>query len=187
MNRAETLRIMAVLQAAYPQFYAKKSKEELDSIVNLWAEMFEDEPYNLVAMAIKALIKTRVSTFPPGIGEINEKIMQITQPEEIPAMQAWASVLKAICNGYYSAEKEFNALDPIIQKIVGSPQQLREWSMMDSDTVNSVIASNFRQSYNAKIKANREYIALPLSVKQYIEDLSVKMNIKQIEGNEKQE
>lgn len=187
MNKLETTRIMAVLQAAYPQFYTKKTMDELNAIANLWTEMFSDEPYELVAMATKALIKTRTSTFPPGIGEINEKIMQITTPEDMSAMEAWACVAKAIRNGLYGAEKEFNSLDSIIQKIVGSPQQLREWAMMDSDTVNSVIASNFRQSYNARVKNEREYIALPSAVKAFMAHLSDGMDMKKITGGSKDE
>ena len=182
MNRPETLKIMAVLQAAYPQFYAKKSREELDGIVNLWVEMFAEEPYQLVAMATKALIKTRTSTFPPGIGEINEKIMQITQPEDASAMEAWGAVMTAIRNSAYNSQREFDKLPPLVRKIVGSPAQLFEWSQMDSKTINSVVASNFRESYNARAKNEREYIALPPTVKAYMEMLAGKMEMRQIEG-----
>lgn len=182
MNRPETLKIMAVLQAAYPQFYAKKSKEELDGIVNLWAEMFADEPYQVVAMATKALIKTRVSTFPPGIGEINEKIMQLTQPEEDTAMEAWAMVASAIRNSAYNSQREFDKLPPVVQKIVGSPSQLFEWSQMDSKTLGSVVASNFRDSYNARAKHEREYMALPSAVKEFMGRLTEGMDMKKITG-----
>lgn len=181
MNRVETMKIMAVLQAAYPQFYAKKGPEEVEGIVNLWAEMFEEEPYQVVAMAVKALIKTRASTFPPGIGEINEKIMQITQPVETSAMEAWAMVADAVRNSAYSSRQEFEKLPPVVQKLVGSPAQLFEWSQMDSKTLSSVVASNFRESYNARAKHERDYIALPSSVKAYMEALAGKMDMKSIE------
>lgn len=172
MNRADTLKIMAVLQAAFPQFYAKKTKEELDAIVNLWAKMFEDEPYGLVEMATYALIKTRENNYPPGIGEINAKIMQITQPKELTEMEAWSLVRQAISNGIYGSQKEFDALPPIVQSVVGSPNQLREWAMMDSDTVQSVVASNFQRSYKVRSKNEREYLALPSSVRQYMDAIA---------------
>lgn len=181
MTEIETMKIMAVLQAAYPQFYAKKSDEELSQIVSLWAEMFADEPYNLVAMAVKALIKTRESTFPPGIGEINARIMQLTQPEELSEMEAWALVSQAVRNSAYNSQREFDRLPEVVQRVIGSPAQLREWSQMDSDTVNSVISSNFQRSYRARAKNEREYIALPSSVKAYMEQLAGGMDIKQLE------
>lgn len=183
MNRPETLKIMAVLQAAYPQFYAKKGNEELDGIVNLWAEMFTDEPYHVVAMATKAMIKTRVSTFPPGIGEINEKIQQLTQPDEISEMEAWALVSRAVRNSAYNSQREFDRLPEVVQRVVGSPAQLREWSQMDSDTVNSVISSNFQRSYRARAKNERDYIALPEQVKAFMKQMSGAMDMKQLEGD----
>lgn len=184
MNRPETLKIMAVLQAAYPQFYAKKVKEELDGIVNLWAEMFADEPYQVVALATKALIKTRVSTFPPGIGEINEKIMQITQPEEMTEMEAWGLVRRAIRgasmdpssrrfkNGVQdpktSAEVNFGKLPELLQNVVHSPEQLADWERLPNDEIDTVIQSNFMRSYRAKVKIAREYGALPSEIKRFV-------------------
>lgn len=198
MNRPETLKIMAVLQAAYPMFYAKKSKEELDGIVNLWAEMFADEPYQVVAMATKALIKTRVSTFPPGIGEINEKILQITQPEEMTEMEAWGLVRRAIRgasmelssrifrNGSLdprtSAQRNFEGLPPLLQKIVNSPEQLAAWEKLPEHQIDTVLQSNFMRSYSAKAKHARDYIALPSSVKQYMEMLGDKMSMRSLEA-----
>lgn len=182
MNRMETMKIMAVLQAAYPQFYARKAKEELDSIVSLWTEMFEEEAYPTVAMATKALIKTRTSTYPPGIGEITEKIMQITQPEDMTEQEAWALVMKATRNSAYNSAEEFAKLPPAVQKTVGSPNQLRDWALMDSDEVNTVVASNFQRSYRARAKSEREYIALPQSVKQYIGELAAAMDMQRLDS-----
>ena len=182
MNQMETIAIMAVLETAYPQFYAKKSQEEKLDVIKLWAEMFADEPSAIVAMAVKALIKTRESTFPPGIGEINAKIMQITQSEGMTELEAWAMVAKALRNSGYSSQEEFEKLPPAVQKIVGSPAQLQEWSQMDSGTVNSVIASNFQRSYKARAKNDREYNALPSTVKAFMAHLASGMDMKQIEG-----
>lgn len=182
MNRTETIKIMAVLRAAYPQYYAKQSQDDLQGIVNLWAEMFADDSYQTVAMAVKALIKTRVSTFPPGIGEITEMIAKITMPEEMTELEAWAIVAEALRNSAYGSREEFEKLPPVIQKIVGSPAQLHDWSQMDSDTVNSVVASNFQRSYKARAKNEREYMALPSSVKSFMAALTDGMDMKQIEG-----
>lgn len=182
MDRTETIKIMAVLRAAYPQYYAKQSNEDLQGIVNLWAEMFTDEPYQLVSMATKALIKTRTSTFPPSIGEITEKIQQITQPEEMTEQEAWALAMRALRNSAYNSAEEFAKLPPIVQKIVGSSAQLREWALMDSDQINSVVASNFQRSYRARAKNEREYIALPQSVKQYIAALTAGMDMNRLDS-----
>ena len=53
MDRLETADILAVLKAAYPQFYNGLSPKEANKIVDLWAEMFKDEPVMVVAVAVK--------------------------------------------------------------------------------------------------------------------------------------
>lgn len=182
MERIDVIKLMTILQTAYPQFYARKSKEELNDAVNLYMDMFADEPAEVVGMAVKALIKTRVSNWPPSIGEINEKIMQITQPVEATEMEAWGMVLKAIRNSSYNSAEEFEKLPAVVQRVVGDPSQLREWALMDSDTVNSVVASNFQRSYKARAKNERDYLALPSSVKSFMGALADGMDMKRLEG-----
>ena len=172
MNLIETAKLMAILETAYPMFYAKKTQQEREDAIKLWAEMFADEPGELVAMAVKALIKSRVSTFPPGIGEITEKIQQITQPDQMTEMEAWALVAKAVCNSNYNSAEEFEKLPPVVQRLVGAPSQLREWAAMDSETFNSVVASNFQRSYKVRAKNERDYLALPSSVKSFMANLT---------------
>jgi hypothetical protein len=159
---------MAVLETAYPMFYAKKTQQEREDAIKLWAEMFADEPGEVVAMATKALIKSRVSTFPPGIGEITEKIQQIMQPDQMTELEAWGLVVKAVSNSTYNSGEEFKKLPPVVQRLVGAPSQLKEWAAMDSETLNSVVASNFQRSYKVRAKNERDYLALPSSVKSFM-------------------
>ena len=184
MNLVETAKLMAVLETAYPMFYAKKTQQEREDAIRLWAEMFADEPGELVAMAVKALIKTRASTFPPGIGEITEKIQQLTQPNEVTELEAWGLVLKAIGNSNYNSGEEFQKLPPVLQKLVGSPSQLREWAAMDSETLNSVVASNFQRSYKIRAKSERDYLALPSSVKTYVASITGGMRMPELPSGE---
>lgn len=177
MNLVETAKLMAVLETAYPMFYAKKTQQEREDAICLWAEMFADEPGEVVAMAVKALIKSRVSTFPPGIGEITEMIHQITQPEQMTELEAWGLVLKAVSNSNYNSGEEFKKLPEVVQRLVGAPSQLREWAAMDSETLNSVVASNFQRSYKVRAKNEREYLALPSSVKTFMASITEGMRM----------
>lgn len=174
MTRQETGIIMDILRAAYPRYYAGFSPDELKNAVNLWCEMF-DEDVALVASAVKALIATDKKGFPPHIGAIKEKIRQITQTEEITEAEAWYLVSKALQNGIYGSREEFGKLPPIVQKIVGSHNQLREWASMDSETVQTVIASNFQRSYRVRAQRQSEYDSLPSDVKQIAESISKKL------------
>jgi len=75
----------------------------------------------------------------------------------------------------------------LLQKIVGSPNTLREWALMDVETVNSVIQSNFMRSYRAKMTKMKEYAMLPESTKQLIQSLAAKMDMKAIMGGKENE
>ena len=182
MNLVETAKLMAVLETAYPMFYAKKTQQEREDAIRLWAEMFADEPGEVVAVAVKALIKSRVSTFPPGIGEITEMIQQITQPEQMTEMEAWGLVLKAVSNSNYNSGEEFQKLPPVLQRLVGAPSQLREWAAMDSETLNSVVASNFQRSYKVRAKNERDFLALPSSVKTFMASIADGMKMPELSG-----
>ena len=180
MTREETLMVMSALKAAYPPFYKDMRREEAEGIVNLWASMFADDPVQVVLAAVKAHIATDKKGFPPHIGAIKEAIVKVTAPEEMTEQEAWGRVLKAVRNGIYGSQKEFDALPPTLQRIVGSPSQLKEWALMDGDTVNSVVASNFQRSYRARAANEREYMALPSDVRGVMDSLGDGMTMHQL-------
>lgn len=183
MTRREALAVMAMLKTAYPSFYKDLSKEDLNAAVNLWATMFSEESIQVVTEAIKALMCTL--KYPPTIADVKEKIALITQPLAMTEMEAWDMVRRAI--SYYHANETFTNLPPILQKIVGSPNQLREWALMNVETVNSVIQSNFMRSYKAKVAQEKEYAMLPESTRQLIQSIAVKMDMKAITGGKANE
>ncbi len=166
MTREDTIKILSVLRGAYPAFYRDITKQEAESTIGLWASMFEEEPYELVGAAVKAFISADGKGFPPAIGQIKERIRQITQPESMTEQEAWAIVAKAVSRSTYGSVEEFNKLPPEIQAVVHDPGQLRQWAIGPAEDLETVIASNFMRSYRAKQKSIKEYMALPTSVKQ---------------------
>lgn len=166
--------VMDILKATYPQFYLHQSNEQRKTAVKLWASMLADEPAELVLAAVKAYIATEDKGFPPSVGQIKAKIRSITTPksEEMTEAEAWSLVQRALSNGLYGAKNEFDALPEMIQRIVGSPNQIREWAMMDVEVVHSVVSSNFQRSYRARMESEREYAALPSDVKRYMAEIA---------------
>lgn len=165
MNRKETAQVLLVLRAAYPNFYKGMARGELEQILDLWTDMFQDDDPQIVGGAVKAFIATDSKGFPPVIGVIKDKVRQISQPPMMTEQEAWALVLNAIRDSGYRAQEEYNALPPLLRSLVGSPRQLRDWGMMDEDTVQSVVASNFMRSYRARAKHQQDFDALPGDVK----------------------
>ncbi len=170
MTREETLKVMSVLRVAYPGYYRQLGREDAQGAVALWQSMFEDEPYDLVCAAVRAHIAADVRGFPPHIGAIKESIGKVLRPDELTEQEAWRRVRES-CK-YYDAPEKFEALSPLLRKLVGSPAQLREWAMMEADELDTVVASNFQRSYRAAARRERELLALPSSVRELLEGLS---------------
>lgn len=187
MDREGVLMAMTVLRGAYPQFYRGISKKEADATVSLWEDMFRDDDLQIVLLAVKSLIDADEKGFPPTIGQVKAKMRLITGSSELTEAEAWARVAAAVRNGIYDSQEEFDKLSPTIQRIVGSPSQLREWAMMDSETLHSVVASNFQRSYKAITAKDREVAKLPADVRQMVDQIAKPMEAPRLEARHEAE
>ncbi len=172
MTREDTIKVMTILRVAYPNFYRSQDKQEARAAIDLWASMFADDDPAVVAAAVKALIVADDKGYPPHIGAVKAKMRKLTSPHEMSEGEAWGKISLALQNGIYGAKKEFEKLPPVLQKVVGSPNQLREWAVMDLETVQSVVASNVQRSYRTHVQREREYNALPNDVKALVSGLA---------------
>lgn len=178
MTLQEAGEIMDILSIAYPQFYKAQSDGERLKAAGLWAALF-DEPAGLVAMAVKAHIVSDTKGYPPHIGAIKDAVIKLqTPPEsELSEMEAWAQVREAIRGasmekwsrilhadgtvGKTSAERNFDALPPIVRQVVATPSQLAEWEGLNDSEINTVIQSNFMRSYRARLQDAKAMAVLP--------------------------
>lgn len=175
MTKRDVVGVMAVLQTAYPAYYAKSDEQQRMEAVNLYADLFHDDPAQLVMAAVKAIICSSSNPFPPSVGEIKNKMRDLTEPEQLSETEAWALVSKACANGYYGYKEEFAKLPPAVQAAVGRPEQLKEWSNMSLETVESVVASNFMRGYKTILRRERETAMIPESVKMLLESVGKNM------------
>lgn len=166
MDMAETVKILAILKAAYPSSFKGMEKADYYSMIKLWQKMFEAETYAELNAAITALIATRKEGFTPTIGEVKERLAFAREQAtgSISEQSAWAMVEKACRNGLYGYQKEFDKLPAEVQRAVGAPEQLKAWAAMDAETVNSVVASNFMRNYRVQKQREKERAMLPPSV-----------------------
>lgn len=173
MNKKETAGILTILKVSYPFFYKNINEQDIIDTVNVWTTMFADDDVRIVIEATKALIMTH-KDYPPTIAHIKEKIELLTKQPVMSEMEAWSIVLKAIKDSYYNAQTHFDNFPPTIQQTIRIPSQLREWGQMESEVVNSVVASNFMRSYKANVQHAQQIERLPESTKTMIEGLKNK-------------
>lgn len=168
MTEKEVKQLLAMTQAVYPN-YNPPSRE---AAVNAWLMCLSEYDNNVVTAAFKAYMTTDTSGFAPSIGQLLDKVHLIQDPQELNEMEAWSLVSKALRNGYYGAVEEFNKLPPLVQKAVGSPDNLRNWSQTDVKAIETVIQSNFMRSYAAIVKREYEIKKMPADVRTLIEDVN---------------
>lgn len=178
MNREETLKICLIVQSAYPRHYEHFGDKERHAMSEIWGAVLTDYNYPTVCVGVKAFIATDTKGFPPSPGQIIDHIHKLTEKTEnrLSEGEAWGLVRKAISNGIYGAEEEFNKLPPIVQTAVGSPDVIRTWAQGDIDSM-SVIQSNFERAYRNAKERHIEESKLPENVKALIGQMTDKLQI----------
>lgn len=171
MTRDDTKRLMAIIVGAYTNF----KPDDMKLTVDVWSTLLADYDFDGIVMALQAYITSDTKGFPPNVGQILEKYNAIKNPQQMNGQEAWALVSKALRNGYYKAQEEYDNLPPVVQKAVGSPSNLHNWSMTDEKTVETVIASNFMKSYEVECKRERELQTMPLNIKTLIEGINQRL------------
>lgn len=169
MNRDECKKLIMIIATTFPNF----KPTNLSQVVDIWHMMLEDYDYNEMAMALKTYILTDASGFAPSIGQLVSKAKSITEPNELNEMEAWSLVSKALRKANYYSEEEFAKLPSAVQKAVGSPSQLRNWSVTDENSIENVIQSNFMRTYRTVLKRENEMSKLPSELRQMIEQKSL--------------
>lgn len=168
MTEGEAKKLFAVMTVAYPNYRI----DDIEYTVKTWVGFLGGYSYEQVNMALRTYITTDTSGFAPSIGQLLDKLNAIQNPQELNEMEAWSLVSKALRNGYYGAIEEFNNLPPLVQKAVGSPDNLRNWSQTDVKAIETVIQSNFMRSYAAIVKREYEIKKMPADVRTLIENVN---------------
>ena len=164
MTEKEVRQLLAMTQAVYPN-YNPPSRE---AAVNAWLMCLSEYDNNVVMAAFKAYMTTNTSGFAPVPGQLIEILQTLTQPSELNEIEAWSIVRKALRNCGYNAEQEFAKLPTVVQKTVGTPQQLKIWAC-DSEFNENVVSSNFIKTYRTEVKRATELNKMPSDVRKLIE------------------
>ncbi len=166
MTAKEILKILSVLKASYPSHYRGMTESDLDTMIEVWHEMFAEAEYPEMDKAVREYILTDKSGFPPSIGQLNHILYsRNTAGAYLTPQAASELVAKAVSRSGWHEKEEFEKLPPIIQSIVRTPRMLHEWSQLEASTFHTVILSNFQRSYQTAMERQQEIDSLPSSLK----------------------
>ena len=176
MTVEEVGKMLDLLEAEYPRSFARLNEKQRALKMSLWVREFENDEERLVYAAVRLLLRDD-REFAPNIGQIREKMRMLTAPEELSEADAWAMVSRACRNGIYGYEQEFRKLPEEVRRAVGAPEQLKEWATMDVETVQSVVASNFRRSYRVQQARQKELATIPPALREALRGISERMRL----------
>ncbi len=175
MKREETVKIIRIIVNSYPNY----RPADMSDTVDVWHMMLSEYTAEQILTALKAYILSDTSGFAPSIGQLVDWVKRINGPEEPDEMEAWELVSRALRNGYYGAEQEFEKLPPIVQKAVVSPSQLRHWSQVGIKSIESVVQSNFLTNYRIVVNKAKEAAKMPSEIRMILENNAVKLTDRQ--------
>ena len=129
MTRDETVKVLAILKAAYPASYKGMNKQEANGVITVWSTQFAKIPAEVILIAVQKLIAT--SNFPPTIAEVKSKLRglywetwgdtrqheQGTLPMDETTLRR-AKIVMNVCSEYNSRATQ----EPTLSELIGGVQ-----------------------------------------------------------------
>lgn len=164
MRPEETVKLIGLLTVAYPSYDKFKDEVHLRSTVALWDQMFADDDFRLVQLALEKHIAT--SKWPPSIAELRDIMTTITHPGLIPTDEAWAAVRKLLAQHEYLHQPTAAYLPALIAQAVdavgyGNLKELSRAAARGQSSKAGLDRITFVQAYEAALQRAREQAALP--------------------------
>ena len=154
MTKAEIVKLLAVISAAYPNM------QITEATVNLWHELLNDVSLSLALAAAKKLILE--SPYPPTIADIRKRVVEVAHPQQLNAAEAWGEVTKAMrFYGYYRANEAIASMSKPTARTV----EYIGWANICTCEEPGVIRGQFMKMYEQVAGRERNEALLPASLK----------------------
>lgn len=162
MTEQELAKVMRLLEMHYRNFYQGANKEE---VFAAWYPFFKGDDPRAVETAVVEVICS--STFPPVVADIKRQMGEDEEEGKPTALEAFQMIAEAVdeSNNRQNAAEAFNALPPILRKVVRDPSWLIRWHSTDENAFNTVIMSAIRESYKELAKRETKYHTLPEGIR----------------------
>lgn len=174
MTEKEFTRIALELKAVYtnPKFLPDKFA------IKVWYDQLEDLDFVTCLAVVKAHISR--SKFEPTPADIRKAALGLSGVGEemsISSLQAWAMVRRAIEDGINHANERFQELPKAAQMALGTPENIKEMAVMDTEAVERVEKGRFIHAYEASVQRIRDEEVLPPKVKELLKKAAAGVSI----------
>ena len=142
MTIQETKTLLTAISSYYPTFKPNNVQDTL----KVWAVALEPYDYEMISTALITRVRTNESAFAPSTGELIAIANRLIDNDELDENAIMSEIRKAVKNGNYGAEDEFNNLSHAAKLIVRTPSTIRQWAQLESNDFETVIGSFIKKS-----------------------------------------
>lgn len=167
MTEREVAQLLSIMENLYPSFKV----DDPERMTRTWQMIFAEKDASQIFLALKTFVHTSGSAYAPTPSQLIALTKKAEDLNTELSIEAWQRVRKAIGNGIYHAEEEFEKLPDSVKKVVGSPQQLSNWAVLDTREIETVVQSNFLKAYDSVIKRDEQISLAPKEVMMQIQKL----------------
>jgi hypothetical protein len=164
MTGAQAAKLVGLMAVAYPSYDKFRDESHLRATVALWGQMFAEDDFSLVQLALEKHIAT--SKWPPSIADIRDILADITMPGLLPVDEAWRAVqqLMRLHDRLYEPTDRYlpapiaQAVDTVGYDVLVALSRAAVCGKNDKAGLDRVA---FEQAYGAVRDRERERAALP--------------------------
>nr|DAK64811.1 MAG TPA: replisome organizer [Caudoviricetes sp.] len=166
MTKDETAKILAILNAYYPEVAA-----DPQIMINAWHKIFADYNYAVVEQAAMNFAAADSREYPkfPVPGQIKDQVDLLSKTGDSPE-ELWNIVYKAIGNSGYRSQEEFEKLPVCCQTWLGGASVLKDLGMTDTEIVNTVTRGQFLKTIGEIKERQEAQEQLPDEVRQALNE-----------------
>lgn len=139
MTQDEVRKLLVLLKEYYPNSFIHHTAEGSKLIYSVWLETFKDEDNKLVQTAVLKLIQENTTNFAPTIGQIREKMLELTGIRIMTADEVWDRARRFWCNlgTRIPAEiaPEYKKLPLEVQKMFSIDDMIHYADMQTADVI----------------------------------------------------
>lgn len=144
MNKTEIYKLMAMVTAEFGNRFVVTTDK-----VELWIGILGHATFAECAKATAQILGS-ANQFPPTVGEINQKVLELRSGTVgLDWGAEWQKALRAAANSSYNAETEAAKLTPATLSAIGGIPGLKEIATLPAESLVGIRAQ-FRQRYEAE-------------------------------------
>lgn len=174
MTKSEVAKLIYTVKAIYKRHYENYKTNDWEELIAAWTFALEDFTYEQCSAGLKVFITGDKKGFPPSPGQIIDCIQKVKPNVELEmtGLEAWSLVRKAITRGLYRAEEEYAKLPAVVQRAIGSADNIKEMAMMETQRVETVEQSHFIRAFESLIEVEKEKEKMPGYIREQLPNMN---------------